>query len=486
MNDKHVGILAIEVYTPKTFISQSKLESYNNVSEGRYTIGLGQDAIGLICGDAEDVNSISLTVVHSLLEKYSINPNEIGRLEIGTETLIDKSKSTKTVLMSLFEGNNDIEGVTTINACYGGTAALFNTFAWVESDGWDGRYGLVVAADIAAYAKGPARPTSGAGAVAILVGRDAPLAFSNPKEKVTHAAHVWDFFKPDHSVEYPTVDGALSQVCYYQALEDCYSRFVEKIEKLNGNDDDDGGGDAVFNADTADYFVFHAPYNKLVQKSYARLFLLDARQKYRKSQLIESANASEEKKARLNEQEGNENDNPLQQWLSKPIEETYSDKVLEKELQKISSSSFKSKLSDANSASKLIGNTYAASVFMGLASLMDKLGQDAEKAIGKQVIVFSYGSGSMASMYRLHIRKCEQHRFSLAMMSNVIDFRNRLASRVEMEAKELDEVMDCREKMHHSGCPYEPIYNPNERLFPGTYYLTGIDANWTRKYSRLA
>lgn len=125
---------------------------------------------------------------------------------MGTETLVDKSKSTKTVLMSLFPGNTDIEGATVVNACYGGTAALLNAFNWVESDGWDGRYAMVVAADIAAYAKGPARPTCGAGAVCFLVGRDAPLAFF-PKERATHAAHVWDFFKPDHTVEYPTVDG---------------------------------------------------------------------------------------------------------------------------------------------------------------------------------------------------------------------------------------------------------------------------------------
>ena len=120
--------------------------------------------------------------------------------------MVDKSKSTKTVLMSLFPGITDMEGATVVNACYGGTSALLNAFYWVESSGWDGRYAIVVAADIAAYDKGPARPTCGAGAVAVLVGRDAPLAF-NPKEKASHAAHVWDFFKPDHTVEYPTVDG---------------------------------------------------------------------------------------------------------------------------------------------------------------------------------------------------------------------------------------------------------------------------------------
>lgn len=38
-----------------------------------------------------------------------------------------------------------------------------------------GRYAVVVAADIAVYASGNARPTGGAGAVAMLVGVDAPL-----------------------------------------------------------------------------------------------------------------------------------------------------------------------------------------------------------------------------------------------------------------------------------------------------------------------
>jgi hydroxymethylglutaryl-CoA synthase len=46
-------------------------------------------------------------------------------------------------------GNTDIEGVDSSNACYGGTAALFNCVNWVESSSWDGRYGLVVCTDSA-------------------------------------------------------------------------------------------------------------------------------------------------------------------------------------------------------------------------------------------------------------------------------------------------------------------------------------------------
>ena len=76
--------------------------------------------------------SISLTSLKNLMEKNHVHPSSIGRLEVGTETLVDKSKSVKSVLMKLFEesGNFDVEGVDSLNACYGGTAALFNCVAW--------------------------------------------------------------------------------------------------------------------------------------------------------------------------------------------------------------------------------------------------------------------------------------------------------------------------------------------------------------------
>lgn len=45
----------------------------------------------------------SLTVVSTLLEKYEIDPKQIGRLEVGSETVIDKSKSIKSFLMQIFE-----------------------------------------------------------------------------------------------------------------------------------------------------------------------------------------------------------------------------------------------------------------------------------------------------------------------------------------------------------------------------------------------
>jgi hypothetical protein len=63
-----------------------------------------------------------------------------------------------------------LQGVDCVQACYGGTAAVQNAVNWVESRAWDGRYAVVVMTDVALYPAGPARPTSGAGAVALLIG----------------------------------------------------------------------------------------------------------------------------------------------------------------------------------------------------------------------------------------------------------------------------------------------------------------------------
>ena len=51
---------------------------HDKVTQGKYTVGLGQHCMAF-CGDQEDVVSMSLTAVHSLLEKYDVDPKTIGR-----------------------------------------------------------------------------------------------------------------------------------------------------------------------------------------------------------------------------------------------------------------------------------------------------------------------------------------------------------------------------------------------------------------------
>ena len=117
----------------------------------------------------------------------------------------------------------------------------------------------------------------------------------------------------------------------------------------------------------------------------------------------EERSTEEEKKEKDATTTVSDGDALLQEWLTKPIEETYNDRTLDGVLKKLSAATFEKSLYDANRASQLVGNTYTASVFLGLASLIDRAGSRNELTPGKSMVVFSYGSGALATMYRLTV-----------------------------------------------------------------------------------
>lgn len=441
---KNVGILALEMYFPKRYVSQSDMEKFDGVSEGKYTIGLMQHNMAFV-DDREDIHSICLTVVKNLLEKYSIDPQDVGRLEVGTETIIDKSKSVKTVLMQLFaeQGNTEIEGIDTTNACYGGTNALFNAINWVESSSWDGRYAIVVAGDLAIYASGSARPTSGAGVVAMLIGKDAPIILERGL-RATHMEHVYDFYKPDLSSEYPTVDGRFSNICYLRSFDITYQRYMKKLAK---QEHIEAPSQTVF-----DYFAFHSPYCKLVQKSVARMayndFLLDPE---------------------------NEKYASLKQFKSLNVDASREDKLLEKALVTLTKDYFKSSVLPSLHASQNIGNMYCAAVYSCLSSIISEV--PAQNLLNKRIGVFSYGSGSAASLFSLRVVG------STAEIAKNLSLKKRLESRTRVTPEAFDAALATREHTHNAK-DYSPV-GLVESIDPGTYYLTKVDAKFRRFYERV-
>jgi 3-oxoacyl-(acyl-carrier-protein) synthase len=70
-------------------------------------------------------------------------------------------------------------------------------------------------------------------------------------------------------------------------------------------------------------------------------------------------------------------------------------------------------------------------------------------------------------------------------MANTMQLSERLASREQVHPSELDHALETRARMHRAGAPYSPVYPTMGRMFPGTYYLQGIDAEWKRTYARV-
>lgn len=447
---ENVGIIALEVYVPHQCVNQTELEAFDKAGSGKYTVGLGQFNMGF-CGDNEDINSLCMTVVHRLMERNNVAFTDVGRLEVGTETILDKSKSVKTVIMQLFasSGNSRVEGVDTTNACYGGTQALFNAVSWVESSLWDGRFALVVAADIAVYASGNARPTGGAGAVAMLVGPDAPLVIEKGLRGM-HFEHAYDFYKPNLSSEFPVVDGKLSIQCYQSALDQCYQQYADLASSP----------DKPFTLSEGDFFAFHSPFTKLVQKSLARLKLNDF---LRQTSTTVS----------------NEKYKGLESFRGRTLESTIGDRDVEKASMDSSTVEFDTKTVPTLLMAKEVGNMYTASLYGGLASLLAV--RSPSELVGKRVVLFSYGSGLASTLYSLRITTDIAELSRVA--GSVADLPTRLTTRQTIPPAEFEKVMKLREETHHMA-PYTPTGDPAS-LWPGTYYLVSVDDKHRRTYKRV-
>lgn len=439
-----VGILALEVYIPKTYVAHDELEVFDGASTGKYTIGLGQRGMGF-CSDVEDICSLSLTAVHGLMERQNISYSDIGHLQVGTETIQDKSKAVKTVLMDLFvkHGNTDIEGVDCINACYGGTAALFNAINWIESSSWDGRYAIVVAADIAVYASGPARPTGGAGAVAMLIGANAVLSIDRGLRS-TYMAHVYDFYKPDLNSEYPRVNGKLSIQCFLKALDVTYKGYKAKAAMKDNQDVD---------MSYFDFMTFHSPYCKLVQKSFARLCYQDY--------LADSTVTDK-----------------LEQFRHVAVEDTYINRDLERAFISHSQGEFDRKTAPSLLIPKNVGNMYTATLYSCIASLF--VNNSPEGMLGKRIGAFSYGSGLAASMFSFTVT---------SDMDKLRPFCNDLShlsyhlnNRIKVAPEDFEKMMKKREQNHY--LPNRTPSYPANRLSQGTYHIVQVDEEHRRTYTR--
>lgn len=377
---------------------------------------------------------MALTAVSSLLEAFSISHMEVGRLEVATESGLDLSKGIKSHLMQLFEtsGNYEIEGGDCIAACYGGTLAVLNAVNWVESRSWDGRLAIVVASDISVYSPGPARPTSGAGAVALLIGPNAPLVLQ-PHLTSTHMRHAYDFYKP--SGPYPAVDGPLSVYSYLSALDACFSRFKRKWQvayrqRLNLEND-------------IHFYAFHSPYNKLLVKAHSRVLYVDG--------LLDK----------------NEN----------PIEPQLMPRELEKTLIQAAEKEYKCRVHASTAIQRFTGNMYTASVWSGVAALMKEEGSNLE---GKNILVYSYGSGLSSSLLTFAGKKVD-NKFALAL--NTSDVQKRLSSRRRASCQEFEAALKLAEK-RHGACGFTPVMPDIEILQPGTYYLAKVDEKFRRIYCR--
>ena len=447
---ENLGIIDIQIYFPKYYISQYELEEYDKVPHGKYTIGLGQTNMAFV-DDNEDINSMCLTVLDKLINKNNISLNQISRIEVGTETIIDKSKSVKTHLMELFKdsNNNDIEGVTVLNACYGGISALLNSFNWLFSKYYDNKYAIVICGDNASYGKGPARPTGGCGTIGILLGRGGSLLLENIR--ASYMKNAYDFYKPDPSSEYPTVDGHYSLDCYLEALYSCLNNFIYKKGIINFN---------------KDYFCFHCPYSKLVEKAFYQLKCFEIYFNYRNNEID------------MFQFINNIQKDAIKEIIEKDGKFWKLSKNTQDQIKNIFNNDFKILIEPGLLLCKQLGNLYTGSIFGFLLSLLLNLSNKKQSLTGSRIFLFSYGSGLASTLLALDVDNEKYKR----IIQNNKDIFKLLNERIKISPFLYESILLKKEKLYLKN-NYIPQGKVDD-LYPGTFYLTKMDNKWRRYYSQ--
>ena len=404
---KKIGIDAISYYVPSIYLSIEQLSEKRNLDFQKLNKGLGLEKMA-IADTNEDPSSFAANALIDLFEKNNLDPQEIGRIYMGTESALDASKPSATYATDLVEKyftnkfgerclkNCDITDMTF--ACIGGVDALQNTIDWVSRN--SGKKAIVVSSDLSKYElNSTGEYTQGAGAIALLITENPSiLTIDNAWGIATKSEN--DFFKPRRTFnkkdlineiinklnlnisdsdfekkfsesifwnnnseiievfkDEPVFDGQFSNACYVDRMQEAFIHF-EKNQKTDFLNE-------------WDHIIFHLPYafhgRRMIFNNWFNWIKKD------------------EKFSDLLNEIGSEDD------------ELFTKKAYKSNIYK---EFIENKIAPGEKASSSIGNMYSASVFMSLLSMLNVHYDNGSEIKNQKVGFISYGSGSKAKIFQ--------------------------------------------------------------------------------------
>ena len=99
---KKVGIDSLSFYVPSLYVDIEELALERNIPADKLVYGLGLKKMSTPDFD-EDSASIAANSILKLITENNINPTEIGRVYLGTESGVDASKPTSSYVIEILE-----------------------------------------------------------------------------------------------------------------------------------------------------------------------------------------------------------------------------------------------------------------------------------------------------------------------------------------------------------------------------------------------
>ena len=387
------GIDDIAIYIPRLFVDAADFASARGLDPAKLQRGLGVSQMAMVDTN-QDPACLAANACLKLMKKNGLSPDDIGRLYVATESALDESKAMNSYVIGMLEqvyGSESFEhcgGIETKFACVSGSYALYDNANWIRAGESDDKSALVVVSDIAKYDLGSSgEMTQGAGAVAMILNDHPRLLAFDPKVTATSIKDEYDFYRP-FGKETPIVHGQYSNLLYLIQVKKALDSYKKKViaSGLIKQKEDETILDHI------DYLNMHLPYSNMGKKALAYLVRHEWRGLPRWKKIIEKIGMEEPTpkdprgtiESVLADSDFMTKDHEFTKLLSKT-----------EEFQEI----YESKLASSLIASKMIGNLYTASLYLGFRSSLEFEYQKGIDLAGKRVGFASYGSGSSAMIF---------------------------------------------------------------------------------------
>ena len=387
------GIDDIALYIPNLYLEASDFAKARGLDPAKLQRGLGVEQMAIVDTN-QDPACLAANACLNLMQKNKLSPEEIGRLYVATESSFDESKAMNSYVIGMLEQVYGKEsfghcgGIECKFACVSGSYALYDNTNWIRAGEAEGQNAIVVVSDIAKYDLGSSgEVTQGAGAIAMLLNDNPRLLAFDPKVTSTSIKNEYDFYRP-FGKETPIVHGQYSNLLYLIQVKNALADYKQKILKtgLVTLKDDETILDHI------DYLNMHLPYSNMGKKALAYLVRHEWRDLPRWKEIIAEIGMDE----------------PIPKDPRGTIESVLADAEFmakDHEFTKLFTKTekyaevYESKLASSLIASKMVGNLYTASLYLGFRSSLEFEYQKGVNLDGKRIGFGSYGSGASAMVF---------------------------------------------------------------------------------------
>ena len=438
-----VGIDAVEIWTGKLKLDLPEtFAPAKDEDPGKYTKGLGLEASSFP-DTYEDIVTMAANAAKRLMDRKDLTPDDIGRIDVATESAFDHSKPVSTYvagcLDSVYEGDftHTNKGERKF-ACVAGTQAIDDTINWILAGRNRGRAGLVIATDTALYARGdPGEATQGAGAVAMLVDED-PAMTALSLNQGFGSKDETDFLKPNQ--QFPSVDGKRSVQVYLSRMREAWA----DLESVAGR---------IEPVDFA-YAPFHTPFPGMVRKA--------APLAYRR--LVRGTSVEDDLADRIGRQPREANFDTREDY--EEAISAYMDDLTELvEYREWYSGAIEPTLDIA----RRVGNWYTGSVHLARVSALRHAARSNTEMIGERLLIASYGSGAQAEIHPETVREGWRDEIE------ALNIDGQLARRYDISYEEYETIHDVHD--YDKDTEVEKFTDPD-----GEFVFTGWGRMNERQY----